>query len=116
MTDAGRPIGDSRSIVGRDGRRYAFADHRCFACGDCTGCDTCLVYCPEGAAHDHHLHVEDLPAHDPAVLVVAGEGEPPLPPAAGATLVDDRRTGELARPGGRRLNLMPQPRVERLRP
>ena len=34
MTDAGRPIGDSRSIVGRDGRRYAFADHRCFACGD----------------------------------------------------------------------------------
>ncbi len=22
---------------------------RCFACGDCTGCDTCLVYCPEGA-------------------------------------------------------------------
>ncbi|HEX6127749.1 MAG TPA: PaaI family thioesterase [Candidatus Limnocylindria bacterium] len=34
MTDGGRPIGDSRSIVGRDGRRYAFADHRCFACGD----------------------------------------------------------------------------------
>jgi uncharacterized protein (TIGR00369 family) len=27
-------IGDSRSVVGRDGRRYAFADHRCFACGD----------------------------------------------------------------------------------
>jgi 2-oxoacid:acceptor oxidoreductase gamma subunit (pyruvate/2-ketoisovalerate family) len=22
---------------------------RCFACGDCTRCDTCLVYCPEGA-------------------------------------------------------------------
>ena len=21
---------------------------RCFSCGDCTGCDTCLVYCPEG--------------------------------------------------------------------
>jgi uncharacterized protein (TIGR00369 family) len=27
-------IGDSRGIVGRDGRRYAFADHNCFACGD----------------------------------------------------------------------------------
>ena len=27
-------IGSSRSIVGRDGRRYAFADHNCFACGD----------------------------------------------------------------------------------
>ena len=22
--------------------------HRCFSCGSCTGCDTCLVYCPEG--------------------------------------------------------------------
>jgi 2-oxoacid:acceptor oxidoreductase delta subunit (pyruvate/2-ketoisovalerate family) len=21
---------------------------RCFSCGDCTRCDTCLVYCPEG--------------------------------------------------------------------
>lgn len=21
---------------------------RCLSCGDCTGCDTCLVYCPEG--------------------------------------------------------------------
>jgi uncharacterized protein (TIGR00369 family) len=30
----GTPIGTSRSIVGRDGRRYAFADHNCFACGD----------------------------------------------------------------------------------
>lgn len=27
-------IGSSRFIVGRDGRRYAFADHNCFACGD----------------------------------------------------------------------------------
>jgi uncharacterized protein (TIGR00369 family) len=26
-------IGDSRSIVAEDGRRYAFADHNCFACG-----------------------------------------------------------------------------------
>ena len=31
---AGTPIGSSRFIVGRDGRRYAFADHHCFACGD----------------------------------------------------------------------------------
>jgi len=22
--------------------------HRCFSCGHCTRCDTCLVYCPEG--------------------------------------------------------------------
>ena len=34
MTDPAPRIGDSRSIVGKDGRRYAFADHRCFACGD----------------------------------------------------------------------------------
>ena len=33
MTDV-PGVGDSRSIVDRDGRRYAFADHRCFACGD----------------------------------------------------------------------------------
>jgi uncharacterized protein (TIGR00369 family) len=26
-------IGSSRSIIGKDGRRYAFADHNCFACG-----------------------------------------------------------------------------------
>ncbi|RMG20505.1 MAG: FAD-dependent oxidoreductase [Deltaproteobacteria bacterium] len=24
---------------------------RCFSCGDCTRCDTCLVYCPEGIIH-----------------------------------------------------------------
>jgi 2-oxoacid:acceptor oxidoreductase gamma subunit (pyruvate/2-ketoisovalerate family)/2-oxoacid:acceptor oxidoreductase delta subunit (pyruvate/2-ketoisovalerate family) len=24
---------------------------RCFACGDCTRCDRCLVYCPDGAIH-----------------------------------------------------------------
>lgn len=28
------PIGTSREIVGADGRRYAFADHHCFACGE----------------------------------------------------------------------------------
>jgi 2-oxoacid:acceptor oxidoreductase gamma subunit (pyruvate/2-ketoisovalerate family) len=26
----------------------AFEAHRCFSCGKCTRCDTCLVYCPEG--------------------------------------------------------------------
>ena len=26
----------------------AFEAHRCFSCGHCTQCDTCLVYCPEG--------------------------------------------------------------------
>jgi len=33
--DAGRAatIGTSREIRGADGRRYAFADHHCFACG-----------------------------------------------------------------------------------
>ena len=39
MTAASRradpePIGTSRWIVASDGRRYAFADHNCFACGD----------------------------------------------------------------------------------
>ncbi len=24
---------------------------RCYACGDCTRCDTCLVYCPDGVIH-----------------------------------------------------------------
>src|SRR5688500_19960861 len=28
-----RSIGSSREIIGDDGRRYAFADHNCFACG-----------------------------------------------------------------------------------
>ncbi len=27
------PVGSSREIVAADGRRYAFADHHCFACG-----------------------------------------------------------------------------------
>lgn len=30
---ATRSIGSSRAIAGGDGRRYAFADHHCFACG-----------------------------------------------------------------------------------
>ena len=29
----------------------ALESHRCFSCGDCTNCDTCLVYCPEGIIH-----------------------------------------------------------------
>ena len=33
MTEQARPIGNSREIVADDGRRYAFADHNCFACG-----------------------------------------------------------------------------------
>ncbi|MEO6578181.1 MAG: PaaI family thioesterase [Candidatus Limnocylindria bacterium] len=33
MDDRAPSIGDSRSIVAADGRRYAFADHNCFACG-----------------------------------------------------------------------------------
>jgi uncharacterized protein (TIGR00369 family) len=28
-----RPFGTSREITGSDGKRYAFADHNCFACG-----------------------------------------------------------------------------------
>jgi 2-oxoacid:acceptor oxidoreductase delta subunit (pyruvate/2-ketoisovalerate family) len=27
----------------------ALEAHRCFSCGHCIRCDTCLVYCPEGA-------------------------------------------------------------------
>lgn len=30
---AQQSLGTSRAITGRDGRRYAFADHNCFACG-----------------------------------------------------------------------------------
>jgi len=26
---------------------------RCFSCGHCTNCDTCLVYCPDGIIHRH---------------------------------------------------------------
>ncbi len=33
MDDTAPSIGNSRSIVADDGRRYAFADHNCFACG-----------------------------------------------------------------------------------
>ena len=33
VTDSASDIGSSREIIGQDGRRYAFADHNCFACG-----------------------------------------------------------------------------------
>lgn len=33
MTERVEPIGTSREIIASDGRRYAFADHNCFACG-----------------------------------------------------------------------------------
>jgi uncharacterized protein (TIGR00369 family) len=33
VSQAATGIGSSREIVGADGRRYAFADHNCFACG-----------------------------------------------------------------------------------
>lgn len=33
MTEATGTVGTSREILGGDGRRYAFADHNCFACG-----------------------------------------------------------------------------------
>jgi 2-oxoacid:acceptor oxidoreductase gamma subunit (pyruvate/2-ketoisovalerate family)/2-oxoacid:acceptor oxidoreductase delta subunit (pyruvate/2-ketoisovalerate family) len=31
----------------------ALESHRCFSCGHCTRCDTCLVYCPEGIVRRH---------------------------------------------------------------
>lgn len=33
MAESSSRIGNSREIVAPDGRRYAFADHNCFACG-----------------------------------------------------------------------------------
>ena len=32
--------------------------HRCFSCGHCTRCDTCLVYCPEGIIRRQELGYE----------------------------------------------------------
>lgn len=38
-----------RSLVeANQGLPSALEAHRCFSCGHCTECDTCLVYCPEG--------------------------------------------------------------------
>ncbi|MDP9269478.1 MAG: PaaI family thioesterase [Chloroflexota bacterium] len=33
MSSTTRDVASSREILGTDGRRYAFADHNCFACG-----------------------------------------------------------------------------------
>jgi ferredoxin len=32
--------------------------HRCFSCGHCTRCDTCLIYCPEGIVRRHGADYE----------------------------------------------------------
>ncbi len=40
-----RLAGFSEVSAGIEGRSES---HRCFSCGHCTQCDTCLVYCPEG--------------------------------------------------------------------
>ena len=38
-----------RSLVeANHGLPNALEAHRCFSCGHCTACDSCLVYCPEG--------------------------------------------------------------------
>jgi uncharacterized protein (TIGR00369 family) len=34
MTDEANVIGTSREVIAADGRRFAFADHHCFACGE----------------------------------------------------------------------------------
>ncbi|MCC7537652.1 MAG: 2-oxoacid:acceptor oxidoreductase family protein [Deltaproteobacteria bacterium] len=36
----------------------ALESHRCFSCGECTRCDTCLVYCPEGIIRRKELGYE----------------------------------------------------------
>ncbi len=44
-TDAARLHPDLEVNLGLESPLEA---HRCFSCGHCTFCDTCLVYCPEG--------------------------------------------------------------------
>jgi len=41
---------------------------RCFSCGHCTNCDTCLVFCPEGIIRrqPEGTGVENCPVHDQA--------------------------------------------------
>jgi 2-oxoacid:acceptor oxidoreductase delta subunit (pyruvate/2-ketoisovalerate family) len=34
--------------------------HRCFSCGHCTQCDTCLVYCPEGIVRRGEEHAYEV--------------------------------------------------------
>ncbi len=54
------PAADRRSAGLQRARHYGEVNHgladpgeaaRCFSCGDCTGCDICLVYCPDGIIH-----------------------------------------------------------------
>ncbi|MBM4061401.1 MAG: hypothetical protein FJ265_09960 [Planctomycetes bacterium] len=44
------PVAERAATFGEADAGLANADeaHRCFSCGHCTRCDTCLVYCPEG--------------------------------------------------------------------
>jgi 2-oxoacid:acceptor oxidoreductase gamma subunit (pyruvate/2-ketoisovalerate family) len=42
---AARTAGFEEVSLGLPGPEEA---HRCFSCGSCTHCDTCLLYCPEG--------------------------------------------------------------------
>ncbi len=42
---AGHALGFDEVNLGLDGPAEA---SRCFSCGACTACDTCLLYCPEG--------------------------------------------------------------------
>jgi 2-oxoacid:acceptor oxidoreductase delta subunit (pyruvate/2-ketoisovalerate family) len=35
---------------------------RCFSCGRCTRCDTCLVYCPEGVVRRGAEHAYEIDA------------------------------------------------------
>ncbi len=45
LSGAPRAGGFEEVHLGLEG---ALEAHRCFSCGHCTQCDTCLVYCPEG--------------------------------------------------------------------
>ncbi len=45
---AGHALGFDEVNLGLDGPSEA---SRCFSCGACNGCDTCLLYCPEGVIH-----------------------------------------------------------------
>ncbi len=52
-------IADFSEVSG--GLSDALESHRCFSCGHCTQCDTCLVYCPEGIIRrqtDHDYEVD----------------------------------------------------------
>jgi NADPH-dependent glutamate synthase beta subunit-like oxidoreductase/ferredoxin len=45
LPPASRASGFDEVSLGLPGPEEA---HRCFSCGSCTHCDTCLLYCPEG--------------------------------------------------------------------